>query len=422
MLVIVLAGEAIFLLPFVVPRVFRPTLLAAFDITNLQLGAAFSLYGVVAMASYIFGGPLADRFSVRNLMFMALIVTSAGGAYLATIPSLAGLRALYAFWGMTTILLFWAALIRATREWGGDYRQGLAYGILEGGRGLVAAILAMTGTYALATLLPEDVATANREQKIEAIQRVIWIYSGMTLVAAGLVWFFVPHNRPEKHDDDVSERFTLKHMGQVLRNPAIWLQGVIVVCAYTGYKGGDNFGLYAHDVFGFDDVDSASVATMSLWIRPFTAFAAGLIADKIGASRGVLICFAALTIGDLVVALGVPDASMPWMLYTTIAGTGAMVYGLRGIYFALFPEAKVATAFTGTAVGLVSIIGYTPDVFVGPLMGYLTDTYDGELGHQYFFGVLTAFAFCGCVATIMFQRICRRRDAVETIVKPSGPS
>ena len=65
--VIVVSGEAIFLLPFVVPRVFRPTLLDVFQITNLELGTAFSLYGVVAMLSYFPGGPLADRFSVRKL-------------------------------------------------------------------------------------------------------------------------------------------------------------------------------------------------------------------------------------------------------------------------------------------------------------------------------------------------------------------
>jgi len=46
---LIAAGEGVFLLPFVLARVFRPTLLDAFGITNLELGTAFSLYGVVAM-------------------------------------------------------------------------------------------------------------------------------------------------------------------------------------------------------------------------------------------------------------------------------------------------------------------------------------------------------------------------------------
>jgi len=59
------AGESVFLLPFVLARVFRPTLLDVFGITNLELGVAFSVYGVVAMIAYFAGGPLADRYSAR---------------------------------------------------------------------------------------------------------------------------------------------------------------------------------------------------------------------------------------------------------------------------------------------------------------------------------------------------------------------
>ena len=46
------------------------------------------------------------------------------------------------FFGVTTILFFWAALIRATRDWGGNNAQGRAFGLLDGGRGLLAALLA----------------------------------------------------------------------------------------------------------------------------------------------------------------------------------------------------------------------------------------------------------------------------------------
>ena len=409
MLAIVLSGEAAFLLPFIVPRVFRPTLLDVFGITNLQLGTAFAMYGAVAMLSYFPGGPLADRFSVRRLMSCALLVTALGGVYFATIPSLFALTLLYAFWGMTTILLFWAALIRATREWGGHHSQGRAFGILEGGRGLLAAVLALTGTFALAALLPEDAADATREQKIAGLQRVIWIYTAMTAAAALLVWFCVP-DREAEHNKGTRTSISLLAIASVIRSPAVWLQGLIVVCAYTGYKGVDDFGLYARDVFDFDDVQASFLTTLTIWTRPITALVAGMLADRIGASRGVLICFALLAIGDLLVALGVVNSSMPWMLYITLVGTGAMIFGLRGIYFALFPEARVSVAFTGTAAGLVSVIGYTPDIFMGPLMGYLTDTYPGALRHQYFFGSLAAFATCGLIATLLFQRVCLRSE------------
>ena len=53
-------------------------------------------------------------------MSIALATTSVGGIYYAAVPIVMGLTILFGFWGLSTILLFWAALIRATREWGGS--------------------------------------------------------------------------------------------------------------------------------------------------------------------------------------------------------------------------------------------------------------------------------------------------------------
>ena len=59
------------------------------------------------------------------------------------------------------------------------------------------------------------------------------------------------------------------------------------------------------------------------------------------------------------------------------------------------------TTLTGTAVGVVSLIGYTPDIFIGPLMGYFLDEYPGALGHQCVFALLALLpaALCaqGCL-------------------------
>ena len=178
---LIAAGEAIFVLPFVLTRVFRPTFLDVFGITNLELGTAFSFYGIVAMAAYFGGGPLADRYSARRLMAAALLVTGLGGVALAGIPSPRGLNILWGIWGLSTILLFWAAMIRATREWGGISGQGRAYGILEGGRGLLAAVIASVTVVVFAALLPADVASATPAERASAFRAVIWIFTGRPL-------------------------------------------------------------------------------------------------------------------------------------------------------------------------------------------------------------------------------------------------
>lgn len=400
MAALVVAGEMIFALPFVVARVFRPTLLDVFGLTNLELGTAFSVYGLVAMASYFPGGPLADRFSARGLMTAALVATSLGGGIFAAIPALGTLTVLFGFWGLTTILLFWAALLRATREWGGEAAIGRAYGLLDGGRGLAAALLASIMVLIFSALLPTDVASASLAQRTSALSSVIWISTALTAGSAALVWFAVPAVSPVDALDD-GQQFSWPGVRRVLVMPAIWLQALIVVCAYVGYKSTDDFSLYARDAFGYDEVAAAQLGTVSFWVRPFAAVGAGYLADKIRPSRVAAWSFAALALGCLLL---VAQPGIPAVLAATVAATSVGVYAVRSVYFALLGEARVPLAVTGSAIGLVSVIGYTPDVFMGPVMGYLIDRSPGALGHQHVFLFVAGAAAVGLGATLLFQR------------------
>jgi MFS transporter, GlpU family, inner membrane protein len=401
---LIASGEAVFLLPFVLARVFRPTLLDVFGITNLELGTAFSAYGVVAMGAYFAGGPLADRFSARRLMSAALVATALGGVVLAGIPSPTVMNLLWGAWGLTTILLFWAAMLRATREWGGVSSQGRAYGLLDGGRGLLAALIASATVFVFAAFLPSDVASATPEQRKAAFRAVIWVFTGLTFAIALLVWFLVPDNTP---GDDAGGRPKLSFDGVVgaCRMPAVWLQATIVVCAYVGYKSTDDFSLLARDALGYDEVAAAGIGTLSFWIRAVAAVGAGYLGDRIDSSRVIVGGFGALTAGSVVIASGWLAPGVAWMLITTIVATSVGVYALRGVYFALLAEGAVPLVFTGSAIGIVSVIGFTPDVFMGPLMGVLLDRSPGVLGHQHVFAVVAAFGTVGLLATLAFRRV-----------------
>ena len=64
--------------------------------------------------------------SNNNLHFLNKAL-SLGGFYLSFFPSFDLLQFLYAFWGFSTTFLFWSAMIKATRNWGGDNKQGRAF-------------------------------------------------------------------------------------------------------------------------------------------------------------------------------------------------------------------------------------------------------------------------------------------------------
>lgn len=405
MLALIVAGESIFFLPFVLARVFRPMLLDVFGLTNLELGTAFAAYGVVAMFAYFAGGPLADRFPPRGLLGAALVTTAAGGILMAAIPNLVWLKVLYAYWGFTTIALFWAALMRATREWGGEYAQGVAFGWLDGGRGLLTAVTGSVMVMIYASLIPEDVGSASLAQRAEALRRVILILSAMGCGAALLVWFALP----ERHRAaDEREILSLRGIRQVVKLPAAWLQALIIICAYVGFKATDDFSLYAKEVLHLDEVDAAKAGTVSLWVRPVAAIGAGFLADRFGAVVLTVWSFVFLTIGSLVLAAGGIGAGMLGWFLVTITGASLGIFALRGLYFAIMREGRIPLGVTGSAVGFVSVIGYTPDVFMGPLMGVLLDRSEGAQGHQHVFLVVAAFAVLGLLAAIVFARVTRR--------------
>lgn len=398
----IIAGEAIFLLPFVLSRVFRPTFLDVFGITNLQLGTAFSIYGVIAMLSYFAGGPLADRFSARRLIVAALLFTSAGGLLMSTIPSLGWLTILYAFWGLTTIFLFWGALIKTTRELGHD-SQGQTFGLLDGGRGLFAALLSSFSVLIFAALLPTDVATATLEQRSQGLSAIILMFSGLGLISAMLVWLFVPESSVSSGSESTSGPMINLHSLKLIGSlPTVWLQAIIILCAYVAYKSTDDFSLYARDAFGYNEVQAAQIGTLSFWMRPIAAVSVGLLADKVNSQVALLGSFFVVMVGSLVISSGVLSLGALGFLLLTIAATSAGIYGLRGLYFSTLGEAHVPMAYTGAAVGLVSFIGFTPDIFMGPLMGFLLDKSPGALGHQHVFFMIFLFALLGFIAALLF--------------------
>ncbi len=403
MLALILAGEAIFFLPFVLVRVFRPTVLEVFEVTNLQLGIIFSVYGIVAMISYFFGGPLADRIQARKLISIALALTAAGGIIMASYPSIENMKYLYAFWGMTTILLFWAALLKATRSWGTKDTQGVAFGLLEGGRGLSAALMATFAVGLFAGLSPVDFETITLEEKRAAFREVIHYVSAFVFMVAILAWFALPETTTLNKNE--GENSSLAVIKKVMNMPAIWLQAIIVVCGYVAYKATDDFSLFANEVLLFDDVESASVGTMALWMRPVAALSAGIIADRLSASKMIVISFGIMIVGATFIGLGLISYSYVWLYIFTIAAMSIGIFALRGLYFAIMEEGHIPLAYTGTAIGLMSVIGYTPDIFFGPLMGYILDSDPGVVGHQNLFLVLAGFSVIGLAASIVFRQI-----------------
>jgi nitrate/nitrite transporter NarK len=209
-------------------------------------------------------------------------------------------------------------------------------------------------------------------------------------------------------------------MTKVLRRPIVWAQACIIVCAYCGYKGLDNYSLYAVQVLGTDEVEGARLASYGVWTRPVAAVVAGLIADRFSAIRSIAVMFIFLAVSFGVWSTAEPVGSGTLLIYLNFFATYVAVYALRGIYFALLEENSTPQFLTGAAVGLISLVGYTPDIFFGPISGRILDANPGIVGHQHYLLFLAGISVLGLMTVVWLLWL--RRDGSDQLWGASSSS
>ncbi|MDZ7825364.1 MAG: MFS transporter [Gammaproteobacteria bacterium] len=398
---LVLAGDSIYLLPYM-RKSFQTSMQEVFDVTFTQLGVMNAMFGALAFGAYFAGGWLSDRFATRTLLAVSLFATALGGFYMATIPSYPMLLALHAFWGVTSILTFWAALIKAARLWGGSEDQGKTFGILDGGRGLVGAIM-----LSLAAWVFSRYALVS-----EGLIAVILLYATASLVAGFFVLAFVPADTAQAtRTSGVGNGLRTGQLRVVAAMPAVWLHALIILAAYWLYVGTFEFAAFGEKAYDQDKVFGAQLGAFREWLRPLSAIAAGLLADRIRPTRAVGLAFLIAGSGYAALVILPGESDWLWLLWIQVATVAIAVFSLRGIYFALLEESRVPLAVTGTAVGLISMIGYTPDVFAYPLAGWFVDSFGAAEGYRFYFSLLGFVALAGILMTLALARLNPPREA-----------
>ena len=395
-----LAAESIYILPYVLARVFRPTFLDVFNLTNLELGGLFSIYGVVAFFSYLYGGVLADRYSPRKLLSISLIFTSLGGLIMMTYPSYLIMQLLFAYWGFTTVFIFWAPMLKATRAIGGVKMQGKTFSFLDGGRGVVASSIGLIGVLIFSILITEDVSSLTLSEKQEVFKYVIGASSLIVFIIGIVVYAYL---KIELKDDE--KIGNIKSLLELAKLKSVWLISFIILCAYMGYKITDIYSLYASEVMLFDEINAARVGALQQYLRPIVCISVAFFTDKNGNINNILIGFFVMMLGSILFASGLIKVSMNILFFISLIIVATGTYAIRGLYFSILKDGKIPYILSGTAIGLISIVGYSPDIFATPLYGYLLDNYPGILGHQYVYLILFISSIIGIYVSLKFKTL-----------------
>jgi sugar phosphate permease len=391
MTVLAFSGGIIFLLPFLFEVYFR-TVADALGLTNTEMGVLFSAFGITSMIAYFPGGWLADRLSPRKLMTASLISTGLAGLWFATLPAYEIVVAIHVFWGLTTSLLFWGAMIRVTRNWAPPEEQGKAFGILEGMRGIGEA-----STHSGLLLIFAWLGSTEK-----ALTVVITDLS-LIIIALGVLSWLVIEDRVSEEGAESANKIGLREILTVLKMPVIWLISIVVLCAYSAYWGSFSFTPYSSDVFMMSAAMAGAISIGRMWLKPVGALISGFVADSFGIAISVSVLFAVLVTSFTGFALISAEPELLTIVLINVAIAAMAVFALRGIYFALLEEGGIPLALTGTAGGIVSMIGFTPDIFMPLFFGIVTDAFPGVEGYRYYYLTVAGICAIGLLAALIIN-------------------
>lgn len=376
--------------------------LEVYNLTDTQMGVFGSILGVFGMISYLFGGIVSDRFSTRTILTVSLIGTGLGG-FVHLLPlNFTALVCLYAFWGVSSLFAFWPCCIKAVRILSGSGDQGKAFGFFEGGRGIGAGLMATGAVFAF------KIGAGQMDDQVAGMRYAIIFYSVLTILMGVLVFFTVKDEKMEK-----SDRVTFKGIGELLRMPAVWIIGFVTFCNYVFTLSMYYFTPYLTEILGATVTFAAALAASKRWFSLLGNVGGGIVTDKVGTGRMLLISFIVMAVGTVGMLL-LPQNSGSIMIFTVLFVIVYIFYNVNyAMTWAMMDEGAIPERLSGSAAGLISTIGYLPEIFCSLLAGIMIDQNPGWEGYRNYFGFVTAMLVIGAVLVMIWIKYLNKKKKEE---------
>ncbi|MDG3086203.1 MFS transporter [Vibrio hannami] len=411
---LVIAGGAIYPMLYM-RQIYQTTMLEAFQITNGQLGELYSMLGLLFFLTYFPSGWLADRMKPMLLIAISLAGTGLLGLWYSTLPSYSSLLIIFGAWGCTTGLTFWGAVMKRIKILSGDNESGRFFGTYDGGRGLVEAILA-----SIALFIFSQTAGDNDENVVSALVNVIYMYSWLCLILGAISLYATRYESKDAHkptEKKEKNENLLSDIMFIIKQPEVWLIALIISAGYHLFWATYSFSAYLQEGdWGFTAVMAGTITTIKLWLRPVGGIGGGFVGDKFGNVK--MLNFA--LIGSALGLLGLIFAPLSGMGAGLVVGLcvafilfiGLLTYAIRGLYWAIIEHLDVPEAKLGLAIGIISLIGYCPDIFIPLINGYLMDAAEShQAGYQMYFGYTVAMTFVGIISCYLLQARANKKRA-----------
>ncbi|MBR2188751.1 MAG: MFS transporter [Eubacterium sp.] len=401
-LLLLAAGAGIiFQLPYI-RETFYPQIQSAMGLTNAQMGLLSSGYATMATLSYFIGGAIADRFSPRIMLTVSFIGTGLLGLWFSTFPSYNTARLIFVLMGVTSIITYWSACIKATRALGTPEEQGRIFGFQEGLRGIINAIVvfAMTGAYAYFAASSEIVGASMAIKVCAAVDIVIGV----------LNFIFIRDDKNEKKEKPESVIELTKNLFKCLAIPRVWLLVGIIFTAYSVYGLIGYVNTYAVNYYGLSATMGSTLGGIRYLLQGLGGILGGFLADKLRSRIKVVGGGAALLAVSFILYILLPvNVSMVMAVIVNFLMGLIFIYAVRSQYFAIHEDAGIPMALSGRVSGIASALGYAPDLFMYTLVGSWMDKY-GAAGFKMTWAYAAVAAALCVVLSIVLARVIKKTN------------
>ena len=400
LLLLATGAGIIFQLPYIRETFYVP-IQNAMNLSNAQMGLLSSGYATMSLFSYFIGGIIADKFSARKLLTFSFIATGALGLWFSTFPGYTISRVIFVLMGISTIITYWSACIKATRMLGTEEEQGRLFGLQEGLRGIMNALLVF-GMTAAFTHFADEVAGASAAIKVCSI---------VVIIIGILNFIFIEDTKKEENSESFIE--VTKGMFKALLIPRVWLLVAIVFTAYSVYGLIAYATTFAQKFYGLSAASAATLGGIRYLIQGAGGIVGGFLADKLKSRFKVIIggCIGlALSFGLFIVVPSKPSLCV--MVVANFFVGLFFIYAVRSQYFAVHDDAGIPLNMSGRVSGIASCLGYTPDIFMYTLVGSWMDNY-GRTGYNMTWAYAMVAAVLCAIITFILSRIVKKEKAAK---------
>lgn len=400
-LLLLAAGAGIiFQLPYIRETFYVP-IQNAMNLTNAQMGLLSSGYATMATLSYFVGGIVADKFSARKLLTFSFIATGLLGLWFSTFPGFTISRIIFILMGISTIITYWSACIKATRMLGTEEEQGRLFGLQEGLRGVLNALLVF-GMTAAFTHFTNEVAGASAAIKVCSI---------VVIIIGILNFIFIEDTKKEENAESLAE--VTKGMFKALLIPRVWLLVAIIFTAYSVYGLIGYVSIFAQKFYGMTAATAATLGGIRYLVQGVGGIVGGFLADKVKSRFKVIIggCIGLAASFGLFILLPSKASLCGAVIANFFVGL-FFIYAVRSQYFAVHDDAGIPLNMSGRVSGIASCLGYMPDLFMYTLVGSWMDNY-GRTGYNMTWAYAMVAALLCVVVTFILSRIVKKEKNVQ---------